>query len=618
MASDLYPFTYHTLPFTDADVDSKLAEPTISHSVDPRQTSLSHELVIFHNLESISADMSRRRVPITFTYQKNGTYPPIYVAGSFSDPPWQPQEMDVSIDQHGGHLFTKTVMVDDGSEIQYKFRIGLGNWWALDDSADKVTDNWGNVNNVLRVSINKSQEADTKSPTPQITELKETAPSTDAQTRDVAKVAAEVADSAYAIDLEAPEPEISDAEAGRTGIRRMTHTPISEVAQTAMEVSIVAATLGDDDSEPGDEFDDDESIACPMFSHEFIGSPHQGEETSDRLASKTVSQDGDRSPVLETEDVDFNDPQLERLPSSDRSSIIAAMRRISSSVEVDRTVIEGVPLSAVIPLFRQNRAASPPEESRGYSESTGATPREESIHRPTIITNRSDSAYSRTSEASLSSLGSIAEGDELPNDNVSEELDDPEVTPPFIQHPGPSWGSLFEHAVSSDSDDEGIAMRAESKRVLELHDRPPFLTSSPFAPSSSGPAEIADLSPMESAPVAAEASTAADSKDEPTLEEGASKDSPSSTAYRLPGTYESDSSNKDSIDEGETQPTSIDSNSQADLKRRAADRTAALSPSHLFQDPNKHPGWLKTCFQVVLVKWLGGFAAWIYGRRHGT
>lgn len=120
----------------DAGIDSKLVEPTILHSVDPRRASLSHELVIFHNLEHISADMPRRRVPITFTYQKNGTYPPIYVAGSFSDPPWQPLEMDVSIDQHGGHLFTKTVMVDDGTEIQYKFRIGLGNWWALDDNRD--------------------------------------------------------------------------------------------------------------------------------------------------------------------------------------------------------------------------------------------------------------------------------------------------------------------------------------------------------------------------------------------------------------------------------------------------------------------------------------------------
>ncbi|XXG96602.1 hypothetical protein Hte_002890 [Hypoxylon texense] len=560
--------------------------------------------------------MPRQRVPITFTYRKSGTYPPIYVAGSFSDPPWRPQEMDVQIDQHGGHLFTKTVMVEDGSEIQYKFRIGLGDWWALDDSADTVTDNWGNVNNILRVSINQSQEPDTKSPTPQVTEVKGPTPSSGVQTPDAAKVAAEVADSAYAIDLKAPEPEISDAEAGRTGIRRMSHTPISEVAQTAMEVSISAATLDNDNSEPGDDFDDDESTSCPMFSHEFMGSPHHDEETSDRLPSKTISQDGD--PVVETEDVDFDNPQLERLPSSDRSSIMAAMRRISSSIEADGTVIEGVPPSSVIPLFRQYRAVTPPEEAQGPSESIGSPPREEPSHRPTIITNRSESAYSRTSEASLSSLGSIAEGDELPNDNISEELDDPDVTTPYIQHPGPSWGSVFEHAVSSDSDDEGIAMRAESKRVLELQNQPPSSTSSPVASSNSSVADIADLSPMESAPVAEESSIAAESNDAPAVEEDTSKDSSGDTAYRLPGTYESDSSNKENIDEGEARSTSIDSNNQADLKKRAVDRSASSSPTHLFQTTNKRPGWLETCFQVVLVKWLGGFAAWIYGRRHRT
>lgn len=120
----------------DANIDPKLVEPTILHSIDPRQTSLGHELVIIHKLASISPDMPRQKVPITFTYKKAGTNPPIYIAGSFSDPPWWPQEMDVSIDQHGVHIFSKQVLVDDGSEIQYKFRIGSGDWWALDDSAD--------------------------------------------------------------------------------------------------------------------------------------------------------------------------------------------------------------------------------------------------------------------------------------------------------------------------------------------------------------------------------------------------------------------------------------------------------------------------------------------------
>lgn len=120
----------------DTILDPKLVEPTILHSVDPRQASISHELVITQKSASTSPDMSHQKVPITFTYKKKDTDPPIYIAGSFSDPPWQPQEMDVAIDQLGGYLFTKQVMVDDGTEIQYKFRIGSGDWWALDESAD--------------------------------------------------------------------------------------------------------------------------------------------------------------------------------------------------------------------------------------------------------------------------------------------------------------------------------------------------------------------------------------------------------------------------------------------------------------------------------------------------
>lgn len=44
--------------------------------------------------------------------------------------------MDASIDQHGDFIFTKQVMVDECSEIQYKFRHASGDWWALDPDAD--------------------------------------------------------------------------------------------------------------------------------------------------------------------------------------------------------------------------------------------------------------------------------------------------------------------------------------------------------------------------------------------------------------------------------------------------------------------------------------------------
>ena len=66
-------------------------------------------------------------------------------------------------------------------------------------------------------------------------------------TPEMASVAAEVADSAAALDREQPTPPISDEEAGRIGFRRMSQTPIPEVADTAAEVAESAAIVDKDD-----------------------------------------------------------------------------------------------------------------------------------------------------------------------------------------------------------------------------------------------------------------------------------------------------------------------------------------------------------------------------------
>jgi hypothetical protein len=52
-----------------------------------------------------------------------------------------------------------------------------------------------------------------------------------------------VADSAALLDRDQPTPEISNEEAGRIGFRRLTQTPIPQVASTAAEVADVAAAL---------------------------------------------------------------------------------------------------------------------------------------------------------------------------------------------------------------------------------------------------------------------------------------------------------------------------------------------------------------------------------------
>ena len=64
--------------------------------------------------------------------------------------------------------------------------------------------------------------------------------------RRMSEVAAEVADAAKDLDRDQPTPPISDEEAGRIGLRRMSSTPIPEVADTAAEVADVAAILDKD------------------------------------------------------------------------------------------------------------------------------------------------------------------------------------------------------------------------------------------------------------------------------------------------------------------------------------------------------------------------------------
>lgn len=95
--------------------------------------------------------MATTLAPATITYQKPGTKPPIYVAGTFSDPEWQLEEMEYIVDADGEHVFRKEVQGEPGSKIHYKFRIGDGNWWVLNDDTPTVTDIAGNKNNELEV-----------------------------------------------------------------------------------------------------------------------------------------------------------------------------------------------------------------------------------------------------------------------------------------------------------------------------------------------------------------------------------------------------------------------------------------------------------------------------------
>lgn len=78
--------------------------------------------------------MADSKVNAKFAFQRPGTQPPVYVAGSFSNPPWQPHQMEATQRDDGEYIFTKSWPVEEGVDVQYKYRIGDGDWWVLDDS----------------------------------------------------------------------------------------------------------------------------------------------------------------------------------------------------------------------------------------------------------------------------------------------------------------------------------------------------------------------------------------------------------------------------------------------------------------------------------------------------
>lgn len=465
----------------------------------------------------------------------------------------------------------------------------------------------GNTNNILRVSINEPKETgDTKVPNPRVNELKSSATDSGTQTPEIAKTAAEVADSACLIDPESPEPEISDGEAGRIGIRRLSGTPIAQVARTAMEVASVAAMLDVDDLASDDDSDGEDSI-CPVFSHESMGPAGHEEDAPDRRDSKTVSEFD--NPAIEIEDLDFDDPQLEAFPSNDRDSIMAAMRRISTSIEADRTVVDGIPPLPIVSPFQQTKTVGSLDDAPVSPGTRDEPPKDTRTFRADYTPKRRP-----TSRApSIASLEQIAEDDEAG-----------EVATRFVQHPGPSWRSSPEQAVTDDDDDndEGISMGVESKqKAKDPQDCSSLLAAVQAASSSSITPEAVEITPSDSPRAPDNAGASACSNDVPTvIATDVSKPSPDIVERRMPCTYESNSSNMESTGDEEGQSTSIetsiDPDNQSDPQKRAANGSATPPSIHYFRNPSKYPWWFETWLQFGFVRWIGRFATWLYGRRH--
>ena len=83
-----------------------------------------------------------RKHTVRISLQSPGTKPPVYIAGSFTDPSWDPLEMEYrprsqEKDREPSNEleFYGMYNVPEGNH-QYKFRLGDGDWWVCDESSE--------------------------------------------------------------------------------------------------------------------------------------------------------------------------------------------------------------------------------------------------------------------------------------------------------------------------------------------------------------------------------------------------------------------------------------------------------------------------------------------------
>ena len=69
----------------------------------------------------------------SLAYSLAGLQPPVFVVTSLSEPQWDPIEMQHRQREDGQFEFWQDFDAEEG-EHQYKFRLGPGDWWALDET----------------------------------------------------------------------------------------------------------------------------------------------------------------------------------------------------------------------------------------------------------------------------------------------------------------------------------------------------------------------------------------------------------------------------------------------------------------------------------------------------
>ncbi|KAM7197730.1 hypothetical protein V8F33_005454 [Rhypophila sp. PSN 637] len=617
--------------------------------------------------------MATTLAPVTITYQKPGTIPPVYVAGTFTDPAWQVQEMEYDLDTNGEHVFKTETQGEPGTKIQYKFRIGDGDWWVLNDDKPTVTDTAGNKNNELEVvappqvlanplpSFRAHNDAEAENGdivAPSAAGPGDEAPQPPIMAKDIRSLsalsnshsgadtptlamnAAEVADSAALLNEEEPEAEISDAEAGRIGFRRMSATPIIEVANTAAEVADSAQNLDDDidvaaPNHPREVYDfrddDDETDKPPLFAHECVGMKDlNGAVHEDHVHEDNPEHDdhNQNQPVEEADldEIDLNDPTLERFPSN-REEIINTVRKLETGLDEDRASFEGAPISPVVGAYRPGM-----EDITGDPFMSSPVLTSPIVPRPSrrLEVPRSPHGSFSSNLSSPLSLHAIDEGEE-----PGARADHDSSSAVLLSPPQPRTGLRLPKHPPSD-EDEGIAMKANGSSGMPVRENGKSDLKQAGSPRDVNSSASQDGSPDIEATSRQPEPHHSLTTSEPSSDEHTKAQSPEIVIQAIEDIARQ-KSDVDKRQNGSADPVPVDSNNESDvdvgtssaveaiavngIRKRIdnPDRTGTPVSTHSATLENSRKGgWFKNFIQFLFVDLIGGFLNSLCGGRRQT
>ncbi|THV45267.1 hypothetical protein BGAL_0509g00040 [Botrytis galanthina] len=420
-----------------------------------------------------------------------------------------------------------------------------------------------------------------------------------ASTPDLANVAAEVADSAELLDETPPTPPMSDTEAGKTGYRRLSYTPIPEVAATAAEVADTAAHI-DDDSKPSsielptpqrdfvshgvDNLERDldtetpSEERAPLFAHECNGPP----TAEERLKYESAQTQLPASEPMFRE-FDPNDPGLEPFPNN-FNQILEHVRRLENHLSEEPAEVERTPLSPVTTNGNHHATAgltTPSPQSLAHESSPSLLP----------IVEENAEAESESKLTALPPSMEKSQADENGPDGANEDSGEQQIETNDTETLKTDVAELSEPAAVETSKPQ-LPATDFTEGSSKLRPVLPDLPQTPFVENKSlnlaeGSATSSSAPVQDSPSITVQPATPAASVNQNIDQSAPEEDAAKTTSF-------ADGAN-DSQLRARKQPSSS-----------APDRSITPSSMRSAGNDAKSRNFLRAFFQVVFVDWIGG------------